>query len=107
MTISCYFCITSGGPCISERTKHYSFDAKKALKKDCSLEFDLKKVKEKLVVEKAAHKASDEAIAKSKLEADAAQEKLHKALQDLAELRKVATIPMYKQVFDCGYVNFL
>ena len=40
----------------------------------------------KPAVEEVARKASNEAIDKSKFEADAAQEKLHKALQDLAGL---------------------
>ncbi|GFZ09238.1 hypothetical protein Acr_20g0010460 [Actinidia rufa] len=40
---------------------------------------------------------------KFKLEADVAQEKLHKALQDLAEFQKVATGPVYERVFNHGY----
>ncbi|GFY88699.1 hypothetical protein Acr_06g0006390 [Actinidia rufa] len=48
---------------------------------DILLEFDLKKSMEKLVVEELARQASDVAVAaKSKLEADVVQEKLHKAL---------------------------
>ena len=69
---------------ISERMNRYSSEDKKALEKANNLKSNLKKTREKLTIEKATCKASDEAVAKSKLKA--AQEKLHKALQDLAEL---------------------
>ena len=87
LIISLSFCKAMA---ISKRMKSYSSDAKKALKKSNSLEFDVNKVREKLVVEEATRKARDETGTKSKLEADAAQEKLHKALWDLVELQKVA-----------------
>ena len=68
------------------RMKKYFSDAKKALKKTNNFNSDLKKAREKLTVEEAARQASDVIAAKYKLEADAAQEKLHKTLLDLAEL---------------------
>ncbi|GFY80802.1 sugar transporter protein 7 [Actinidia rufa] len=54
----------------SKRMKKYS---SKALKKANTLEFDLKKSRDKLVVEEATHKASDDATTKSKLEVDYTQ----------------------------------
>ena len=77
LIISLSFCRAMA---ISKRMKSYSSDAKKALKKSNSLEFDVNKVREKLVVEEATRKARAETGTKSKLDADAAQEKLHKAL---------------------------
>ena len=67
------------------------------------MESDLKKAKEKVIVEESAHKASDDAVAKSKLMADSTQVKLHKVWQDLVELQKVAAGPVYKWVFNHGY----
>ena len=51
---------------------------------------------EKLAAKEAARKASDDDDAKSHLEADVAQEELHKALQDLAEFQKVVARLVYK-----------
>ena len=87
----------------SERMKKYSSNAKKALKKINTLEYYLKMDKEKLAVKKATRKASDNVVAKSKLIVDVAQEKHHTALQDLAELQKVVTGPVYEWVFNRGY----
>ena len=58
---------------------------------------------EKLTVEEATHKTSDDSTTKSKLEADVAQEELHKALQDLAKLHKVADGLVYEWVLNHGY----
>ena len=54
----------------SQRMKKYSSKVKKALKKANTLEADLQKAKEKLVVKEAARQANDDDDAKSKLEAN-------------------------------------
>ena len=54
----------------SQRMKKYSSKVKKALKKANTLEVDLQKAKEKVVVKEAARQANDDDDAKSKLEAN-------------------------------------
>ena len=69
------------------------------------MEGDLKKVKEALVAKAKveARETSNDLVAKSLIEVDAAREKMDKALHDLVELQKVATGSMYGRVFSRGY----
>ncbi|GFZ08836.1 hypothetical protein Acr_20g0006440 [Actinidia rufa] len=56
----------------------------------------VQKAMEKLVAKEEDCKANNNVVAKSKLEDDVVQEELHKALQDLAELQKMAACSVYK-----------
>ena len=67
---------------LSERMKKYSSNAKKGLKKFDTLEYYLKMAREKLTMEETAHNANDATATKSKLVANAAQDKHHMALQN-------------------------
>ncbi|GFS42008.1 hypothetical protein Acr_00g0077640 [Actinidia rufa] len=86
----------------SMRMKKYSSNAKTALKKTTNLDSDLKMAIDKLAIGEAAHQASDASATKYKVEADATQEKLHQALQDLADLKRVAVDLVYEWVFNRG-----
>ncbi|GFZ08834.1 hypothetical protein Acr_20g0006420 [Actinidia rufa] len=80
----------------SYRLKKYSFEANKVIKRANALVSDLKKAMEKLVAKEEDRKANNNVAAKSKLEANVVQEELHKALQDLTELQKMAACSVYK-----------
>ncbi|GFS37635.1 hypothetical protein Acr_00g0053170 [Actinidia rufa] len=63
-----------------------------------NLESDLKKAKDALAAEIKNCEANDQMTAKSLLEVDDAKEKMNAALQELTELRKVASAPMYQRL---------
>ena len=86
-----------------ERMKKHSFELKKDQNRVNTLEGDLKKANEGLVAEVKAREASDDLVAKSLIEVDAARENMDKALHDLVELQKVATGLMYERVFSRDY----
>ena len=70
-----------------EHTRKHSFKLKKAQKRVNTLEGDLKKVKEALVAKAKveARETSNDLVAKSLIEVDAAKEKMDKDLHDLVE----------------------
>ena len=64
------------------------------------MESELKKAKANLAAKMNKWEISDNLIAKSLIKVDAAKAKMSVALQELVELQKVTSAPMYQWVFE-------
>ena len=87
----------------SKCIKKHSSELKRITKRANALEGDLKHAKFDLATVEQTRDANYEVVVKAQNKANASQERMTKALQDLADLLKVAIGLVYEQVFNHGY----